>query len=93
MNATINISLPKDMYKDIKKWVSDHKYSSVSEYFRDLARKSLYRKRITENGFTEEFEDAVLESAKEPIEDAYALETEEDIHNYFKYHKLPPKKK
>lgn len=72
------------MYKDIKKWVSDHKYSSVSEYFRDLARKSLYSKRITENGFTEEFEDAVLESAKEPIDESDVWETEEDVNNYFK---------
>ncbi len=72
------------MYKDIKKWVADHKYSSVSEYFRDLARKSLYKKRITENGFTEEFEDAVLESAKEPIDYSNVWETKEDVDKYFK---------
>lgn len=80
------------MYKDIKKWVADHKYSSVSEYFRDLARKSLYKKRITENGFTEEFEDMVLKAAAEPVEGSYVLETEKDMHNFFKHHILPKKR-
>ncbi len=93
MNTTINISLPKEMYKDAKKLMSDKHYSSVSELMRDALRRLLQQKRITENGFTEEFEDLVLKSAAEPEENDIVLETDEDIHNYFLHLKVPSKKK
>lgn len=93
MQTTINISLPEKMYKDVKKMVSKQKYSSVSEYIRDALRGFLYKKEITENGFTSEFEDEVLKSAAEPIENDYVLETDKDIKNYFLHLKLPPNKK
>lgn len=67
MNSTINISLPKSMYQDAKKILSKRGYASISELIRDALRDTLYP-RITENGFTHEFEERVLESAKEPIE-------------------------
>ena len=93
MNTTINISLPKQMYQEAKKVITQQHYSSVSELVRDALRRFLSLKKITENGFTEEFEDLVLKSAAEPEENDYVLETEEDVHNYFKHRILPAKKK
>lgn len=86
--TTINISLPTSLYRDIKKTIRERGYSSVSEMVRDAVRKVLYPE-ITENGFTPEFEEAVLESAKEPIEKGIMLETDEDVKNYFRYLKYP----
>lgn len=72
--------------------MSQQHYSSISEVIRDALRHLIKKKRITENGFTEEFEDMVLKAAAEPMDNDYVLETEEDIHNYFLHHKLPKKK-
>ena len=72
------------MYQEAKKVVVQQHYSSVSELMRDALRGFLSKKRITENGFTEEFEDLVLEAAKEPIDHSKVWETEEDVHDYFK---------
>ena len=69
MNSTINISLPRSMYLDAKKMLSKRGYASISELIRDTLRDALYP-RVTENGFTPEFEQQVLESAKEPVEDS-----------------------
>lgn len=93
MNTTINISLPKEMYEEAKKVMSQQHYSSVSEVVRDALRRLIKQKRITENGFTEEFEDMVLKAAAEPDDNDYVLETDEDVHNFFLHLKLPPKKK
>lgn len=68
-------------------------YASISELVRDALRKTLYKEEITENGFTKEFEDEVLRSAAESDENEIVLETEKDIDNYFRYLKLPSKKK
>ncbi len=38
MRSIINISLPKEMVKFIKKEVKRNKYASVSEFFRSLVR-------------------------------------------------------
>ena len=84
MNTTINISLSKNLYEGAKKLKSQHDYSSVSEVIRDALRQLIYKKRITENGFTEEFEDAVLESAKEPIDHSKVWKTEADVNKYFR---------
>ena len=80
--TTINISLPTSLYRDIKKTIKERGYSSVSEMVRDAVRRVLYPE-ITENGFTPEFEEMVLESAKEPIDESKIWETEEDINKYF----------
>ena len=86
---TINISLPANLYKDIKKTIKERGYSSVSELARDGFRKIIYQEEgLTENGFTPEFEAMVLKSAKEPIDESKVWETEEDIDRYFsKLHK------
>ena len=82
MNATINISLPKNMLYDAKKAVKNMRYSSVSELIRDALRKTLYPE-ITENGFTSEFEDRVLQADKEPdMDDVW--KTEKDVNRFFK---------
>lgn len=71
------------MYKEAKKVMSQQHYSSVSELIRAALRRFLSKQRITENGFTEEFEDLVLESAAEPMDNDTVLETEEDVDKYF----------
>lgn len=82
MATTINISLPKEMYKDIKRAVKVKRYTSVSEMIRDSLRKNLYEE-ITKNGFTPAFEDQVLESEMEPKKNDMVWETEEDIKRDF----------
>lgn len=57
------------MLADVKKTIGKRGFTSISEFFRDAARHSLYP-HVTENGFTPEFEQQVLEAAKEPIEDS-----------------------
>lgn len=81
--TTVNISLPTSLYKDIKNTVKERGYSSVSELMRDAVRKTLYPE-VTENGFTPEFEEMVLEAAKEPIDETKTIETDEDLERYFR---------
>ena len=90
--TTINISLPKNMYKDVKRAVKVRNYTSISEMIRDSLKDSLYKK-LTINGFTPEVEDEILAAAAEPDENDIVLETEEDITNYFKYLRKPKKVK
>lgn len=71
------------MYSDARIFVKKNRYTSISELFRDALRKVLYPD-LTVNGFTEEFENMVLESAKEPISEGKVFETEDDIDRYFK---------
>lgn len=82
MITTVNISLPKSMYEDARAMVTRRGYSSMSELFRDTLRDKLYP-RITENGFTPEFEALVLESEKEPRSKDRVWRTEKDINDYF----------
>lgn len=84
---TINISLPKNMYRDAKQTIREKGYSSISELVRDGLRKIVYPE-LTENGFTPEFEEVVLRSAKESVDEKDVWETPEDIDRYFaKLHK------
>lgn len=64
------------------KTIRERGYSSVSELVRDAVRRVLYPE-LTENGFTPEFEEMVLESAKEPLGNDIVLETDEDIDRFF----------
>ena len=85
MTTTINISLPKEMYKDAKKAAKQKRYTSISELVRDALRKTIYNENeITENGFPRWFEDRVLESERQPVEEDGVWETEENVHRYFK---------
>lgn len=84
MTTTVNISLPKSMFEDVKKAMVARRYTSVSEIVRDGLRKILYEQDLTENGFTLSFEDEILKSAAEPMEKARVWETEKDIDNYFR---------
>jgi len=79
---TVNISLPKNLYKDIKETIKERGYSSVSELMRDAVRRVIYPE-LTENGFTPEFEEAVLRSAKGSVDEKDVWETPEDIDKYF----------
>jgi len=49
----------------------------------DAVRRLLYP-GLTVNGFTPQFEEAVLQSAAQPIEEDEVWETEEDIDTYFR---------
>lgn len=82
MLTTINISLPKDLYKDAKRAMTAKRYSSVSELIRDALRRTLYAE-TTENGFTKEFEDYVLKSSSEDEENDVVFKTEKELENYF----------
>ena len=84
MNTTINISIPRTMYQDAKEVQKVEGYASISELIRHALRKVLYPSGLTVNGFTPEFEDMVLESAKEPVSESKTWETEADIDKYFK---------
>lgn len=92
---TINISLPEKLYKTAKKLVAEGKYHSISEVLRAGLRRVIYdADKITENGFPGWFEDAVLESAAEPVKKDAVWETKEDIDMYFKkLHKRIAKRK
>lgn len=81
---TINISLPKQLYKAAKKLVEEEKYSSMSEIVRAGLRRVVDEAdKITENGFPGWFEDQVLEAAAEPVSKSKAWKIEEDIEKYF----------
>lgn len=77
--TTVNISLPVNMYKDAKAVIEERGYSSVSEIVRDALRRLLYP-HLTVNGFTPEFEERVLLSAQEPIEESRTID---DLDAYF----------
>lgn len=79
---TINISLPTHLYKEIKTFIARRGYASFSEFFREAARNKVYPE-LTENGFTSEFEEAVLRAAKEPRDESKVWKTEKDIDEYF----------
>jgi Arc/MetJ-type ribon-helix-helix transcriptional regulator len=82
MNTTINISLPKSILTDARKHMVSRGYATLSEFIRSVLRNELYP-RLTENGFTPEFETEVLKAAAEPRSKDKTWETEEDITNYF----------
>ena len=79
----VYISLPENMYKDVKKMLSGRGYSSVSELVRDALRKILYS-GTTESGFSREFENEVLESAAQSPRKDIVLKTNQDINKYFR---------
>lgn len=85
MTTTVNISLPKEMYKDAKRAVKEKRYSSISELVRDALRKTIYSEdQITENGFPRWLEEKVIKASKSPREDDIVLETNEDVDKFFK---------
>lgn len=73
--VTTNITLPKDDWKALK-IVAMHQGVSMAEFIRRVVGKSvrkdagklIRKRRLTVNGFTPEFEEEILEAAKEPIE-------------------------
>ncbi len=79
------------MYDDAKIVSKEEGYSSISELIRHALRKILYPSGLTVNGFTPEFEDLVLESAKEPITSDIVLKNSKEIQDYFINLKIPSK--
>lgn len=57
------------MYRDAKKIVAERGYSSLSELVRYALRNVIYHEpKLTENGFTPEFEEEILRRANDPNE-------------------------
>ena len=81
------------MYQDAKEVQKVEGYASISELIRHALRRVLYPSGLTVNGFTPEFEDVVLESAKEPVSNDAILKTDKDIEDYFINLKTPASKK
>lgn len=80
----VNVSMPSELKKAIDQLIANGWYTSVSELVREGTRRVIKASpKLTINGFTEEFENQVLEAAKEPIDQDLVLETEEDIDKYF----------
>ena len=78
------------MYDDARKVVAQKGYSSISELIRDTLRDLLYPKqKLTENGFTEEFEDEILKSAAEPRENDIVFENEKELKDFYLHLKIP----
>ena len=48
MRSIINISLPPEMVRDVKKEVKAGKFASVSEYFRHLLRSNELARELEE---------------------------------------------
>lgn len=80
---TVNISLPENMYKDVKKMLSGRGYSSFSEFVRDALRKILYS-GAAESGFSREFENEVFKSTAQSPRKDIVLKTDQDIDKYFR---------
>jgi len=88
--ATINISLPTPMYQDAKAMLRIRGYASISELIRQALRDVLYPK-ITENGFTPEFEEKVLQAEKSSRKHDMVFTTDKEIKDYFTKLKVPQK--
>jgi Arc/MetJ-type ribon-helix-helix transcriptional regulator len=81
MMQTINISLPKNLFEEIRLQTKEGTYASVSEFFREAARHLL---RLSNNNFTPEAEseilqisagsvkkDLVFDNSKTPVKDIF----------------------
>ena len=80
--TTVNISLPDNIYNDAKKLLAKRGYASFSELIRDTLRGVLYP-RLTENGFTPEFEEEILKAVKESAGKSKVWRSEKDIDKFF----------
>jgi len=49
MRDVINLSLPKEMTKTVKKAVKNGNYASVSEFFRDLLRMWMEEQKLCQD--------------------------------------------
>jgi len=66
----INVSMPDELKSAVDQLVARGWYTSVSELVREGARRVIATSpKLTANGFTEEFENEVLEAANEPIDE------------------------
>jgi Arc/MetJ-type ribon-helix-helix transcriptional regulator len=95
--TTVTISLPKSIYDDAKKLVKTRPFKSVNDVVQQALTRFIKEEdpnTITENGFPVWFEDEVLKSAAEPMENDKTWETEEDTDRYFdELHKKLEKKR
>jgi Arc/MetJ-type ribon-helix-helix transcriptional regulator len=68
---TINISMPRKLYKVAQRAQKKYHYVSVSEIIRDSLRWWL-SDNLTKNGFTQKFERETLKAANDPNEKSYS---------------------
>lgn len=86
---TINISMPRGLYKQAQSRAKKYHYASVSEVIRDSLRWWL-NDNLTRNGFTPEFEEQVLKAAAEPLENDITWDGTGSFVEWSQSH--PPKK-
>jgi len=79
------------MYQDAKAVLKIRGYASISELIRHALRDVLYP-RVTENGFTPEFEEEVLRAEKSPQDKNMVFTTEKEMKDFFTKLKAPHKK-
>ena len=83
---TVTVTIPNEVNRSLEAQVKAGWFASVGDAVVAGAKLLVQKKqKLTVNGFTEEFEERVLESAKEPIEVSEArgvLETDKDIDNF-----------
>lgn len=90
----VNVSMPDELKKAVDQLVARGWYTSVSELIREGTRRVIKTSpKLTINGFTEEFENKVLEAANEPVDESLVWKNEADIDNYFDNLKLKYKRK
>lgn len=78
---TIRISVSNTLYQDVQKVASQKGFISIDAFLQDFLQKMTSQK-LTENGFTYGFEEAILRSEGEPFVDD-VWKTEEDVHRFF----------
>lgn len=77
------------MYAEAKRVVKKQGYTSVSELFRASLRSTLYPK-LTDNGFTSEFEDEILRRASDSNEEFIEWDGKTPFSDFVLTH--PPRK-
>lgn len=79
----VNVPMSSELKRSIDQVVASGWYSSISELMREGARRVIKSSsKITVNGFTEEFENHVLEAEKGSRDDDLVIETEEQLEKY-----------
>lgn len=88
--VTTNITFPRDDWKALKIVAMEQGVSMaefvrrvVGKTVRQATRRFLQKRRLTVNGFTPEFEEEVLKSAAEPVDESKVWNSQKDIDRYF----------
>ncbi len=73
MNTTIQATIPVEIKHEMDKAIANGRFSSVNEAVKaalSVIFPNKKHRRLTINGFTQQFESEVLEAEKEPLDQA-----------------------